>query len=202
MTPAHPIRKMELKDIPQVVAVHLESFQGFFLSFLGPAFLKQLYTSILGDPSGMAFVFVGDCQVMGFVAGTIQPAGFYRRLIQKHWWRFALASLSPMIRRPSIFPRLLRALKLPGQDLAGDRCGTLLSLAVLPGFQGRGIGSALVREFLSEAADKQLGQVILTTDRNQNDDVNRFYQGLGFLLNREFITPEGREMNEYKFHLQ
>ena len=33
----------------------------------------------------------------GFVVGSIRPAGFYRRLLRRRCWRFALASVLPVL---------------------------------------------------------------------------------------------------------
>jgi len=43
--------------------------------------------------------------------------------------------------------------------------------------------------------------VDLTTDRDNNDKINRFYLSLGFACERTFVTPEGRTMNEYVIDL-
>jgi len=195
------IRAMQTQDVPRVVETHLASFSGFFLTFLGPAFLAQLYSGIIADPSGIALVAEKDGQIVGFVAGTCQPAGFYTRLLRRRWWRFGLASIKPVLRNPRIVPRLLRALAMPGQARAAAGEGTLMSIAVLPERQGQGIGQALVRAFLSEAARRGLNKVNLTTDRVANDAANVFYQRLGFVCRRHFVTPEGRQMNEYVIDL-
>lgn len=193
---------MGIQDVPQVVETHLASFSGFFLTFLGPAFLTELYSGILADPSGIAFVAQDNGQIVGFVAGAGQPAGFYARLLRKRWWRFGLASLKPVLRDPRIVPRLLRALTMPGQSRAAVGEATLMSIAVLPERQGQGIGQALVRAFLREAAQRGLNKVNLTTDRVANDAANIFYQRLGFVCRRHFVTPEGRQMNEYVINLR
>ena len=39
----------------------------------------------------------------------------------------------------------------------------------------------------------------LETDAENNDAVNRFYVKNGFELARSYFSPEGREMNEYRF---
>jgi ribosomal protein S18 acetylase RimI-like enzyme len=188
---------MEAHDVALVVKAHLASFPGFFLTFLGPAFLAEFYTGILTDPSGIAFVSEEDGQIAGFVAGTSQPAGFYMRLLRQRWWWFGLASIKPVLRNPRIVPRLLRALTMPGQARSAEGEGTLMSIAVLPDKQGQGIGQALVRAFLSEAAQRGLAKVNLTTDQVNNDAANHFYQRLGFSCVRHFLTPEDRQMNEY-----
>jgi len=72
-----------------------------------------------------------------------------------------------------------------------------MSIAVLPAHQGKGIGQALVREFIEIAARRDLRRIDLTTDRTDNDATNRFYRNLGFTCERTFATPEGRQMNVY-----
>jgi ribosomal protein S18 acetylase RimI-like enzyme len=188
---------MQPCDVESIVRVHLDAFQGFFLTFLGSSFLKEFYNGVCEDPSGIALVY-DDQGVAGFVAGTVQPSGFYKRLIQKRWWKFGLASLRPLIRKPSIVPRLLRALTLPA-DVSNlqSKTGTLMSLAVISGCQGRGIGKQLVSSFLEDSRKGGVGIVNLTTDAVDNDITNEFYLRMGFTCARTFATPEGRPMNEY-----
>ena len=195
------IRAMNVNDVNAVVKVHLSSFQGFFLTFLGRQFLSELYAGIVVDSTGIAFVYREEDRVLGFIAGTSQPAGFYSHLLHRRWWRFALASLIPILKNPLIIPRLLRAFRKP-QDVSNQPdTGTLMSIAVTPEAQGRGLGQVLVKAFLEEAADRGLKHVDLTTDKNNNDSVNQFYQRMGFQCSRTFVTSEGREMNEYVIDL-
>ena len=72
-----------------------------------------------------------------------------------------------------------------------------MSIAVHPEFQGRGVGTQLVEAFCQELAERGAPAVCLTTDRDNNEATNQFYQRLNFKLARSFITPEGRAMNEY-----
>lgn len=195
------VRQMKEDDAPACVEIHLRAFKGFFLTFLGERFLRELYASIACDPGGIAFVAETRGQILGFVAGAGQPSGLYRRLLQRRWWNFGRASLGAVVKRPSILPRLLRALSMPGQKTAVSSCGTLMSIAVDPQSQGEQIGRRLVRAFLAESARRGLEHVNLTTDRLSNDGANAFYLRMGFHLYRHFTTPEGREMNEYIFSL-
>lgn len=188
---------MSLEDCPKAVEIHLQAFEGFFLSLLGPSFLSLLYKSIIEDDSGIAFVAKKNEQILGFVAGTIQPTGFYSRLIKRHLFEFFLSSLFAFYKNPEIAPRLFRALKKPGQSVPKENCATLMSIAVDPICQSSGVGKELVTAFLEEARSKGSKYVNLTTDAINNENVNRFYLRMGFELFRSFTTPEGREMNEY-----
>ena len=191
------IRPMCSEDIESVVRVHMDAFQGFFLTFLGPTFLTEFYEGVCEDHSGIALIYE-DHFVLGFVVGTVQPSGFYKRLIQERWWKFGLSSLWPLIRKPSIIPRLLRALNLPDHvSKMQPRTGTLMSLAVMNGCQGRGIGKQLVSSFLEHSRKKGVELVNLTTDAADNEPTNEFYRKMGFTCAKTFATPEGRLMNEY-----
>ena len=198
---AELVTDMQMEHVKSVVEVHLQSFRGFFLSFLGRNFLSELYRGILTDPSGIALVAVADERITGFVAGTEAPAGFYKRLLRKRWWRFAWASLPAIIKKPSACLRIFRALSMPKQVTTEKGRGTLMSIAVLPGEQSQGIGQRLVAAFLEEAAKRGLQQMDLTTDKCNNASVNAFYLQQGFSCVHSFVTPEGREMNEYRIDL-
>lgn len=185
------------QDVPSMVDIHLRSFPSFFLSFLGAGFLRELYGATIVDQEGIAFVAEDRDRIVGFSTGTSEPTGFYLRLLRQRWWRFGLACVRPLIRRPSIAPRLLRAFRRPHENDTKTGRATLMSIAVRPEAQGTGTGKWLVRAFLQEAARRGCRQVDLTTDKDNNNDVNAFYAGLGFRCERSFVTPEGRAMNEY-----
>jgi ribosomal protein S18 acetylase RimI-like enzyme len=195
------VRMMCDDDVMEVVGIHLKSFQGFFLTFLGSRFLYELYAGILDDPSGMSFVSLDADRLTGFVAGSSEPAGFYRRLLRRRWWRFALASINPILKNPMVLPHLWRALRKPLEVQNQTNTGTLMSIAVGPEEQGIGLGQVLVKAFLEEASRRGLKSVDLTTDSLNNDHANQFYQRIGFECSKTYITPEGREMNEYVINL-
>jgi ribosomal protein S18 acetylase RimI-like enzyme len=106
-----------------------------------------------------------------------------------------------VLRRPSIIPRLLRAFSKPDETGSEEGCGTLMSIAVSPQTQSRGVGQMLVWAFIREAARRNLRSINLTTDQDNNERANLFYQKLGFTCSRSFVTPEGRRMNEYSITL-
>jgi ribosomal protein S18 acetylase RimI-like enzyme len=76
-----------------------------------------------------------------------------------------------------------------------------MSLAVAPDAAGHGIGQLLVKHFLTVMKQRNVTTVSLTTDKDANERVNRFYQGLGFQIARAYTTREGRCMNEYVIDL-
>lgn len=196
------ITPMTEAHVREVIGVHLRSFAGFFLSFLGPQFLRLYYESIVEHPDAAGYVYVMDGRVLGFVCGVVSPSRFYCYLLQTRWWRFTLAALDAALRRPSIVPRLFRAWSYPSQTSVQVDTATLTSIAVDPDVQGEGVGADLAAAFLAEMRTRGVKRVDLTTDRYGNDEVNAFYQRQGFHCERTFVTPEGREMNEFVILLE
>jgi GNAT superfamily N-acetyltransferase len=189
---------MLLHHVPMVAKVHLESFPGFFLSFLGLRFLQHYYSGICSDPEGIKFVCLSNAEVpIGFVVGASNPRGFYKRLLKRDWLKFSLASAPAIIKHPIAIKRISRGLLHPAGNPVGADVAGLFSIGVHPELQGTGAGQLLVQVFLQETRTRGCKRVFLTTDRDNNEVVNTFYQKLGFRIERQYVTPEGRCMNEY-----
>ena len=191
------IRGAAAQDIAEIVTVHLESFQGFFLTFLGRDFLFVLYDSLLADRDGILLVHEENRHIAGFVAGTTSMPDSYRRMLSRKALAFWWTATGALLRRPTIAPRLLRALRRPSEARRYSSEAVLMSIAVRPEDQGQGVGEALVQAF--RAALEERGQKVfcLVTDRDRNEQVHRFYAKLGLRRVTDHVTPEGRTLTEY-----
>ena len=192
------VRVAEASDSREIVATHMSSFPGFFLSTLGPRFLRHFYEGISETDSGVLLVAVdSDRRILGFVGGAIDQVGFYQTLLRERLFRFLLASIVAVVRHPKAIPRLLRARSRGADNETNARGACLMTLGVRPEAGGRGIGQSLVREFENHLAHAGETSYILTTDAEGNDRVNAFYKSLGLELRRVITTPEHRRLNEY-----
>lgn len=194
------IRPMTSRDVPRVVEVHQAAFRNFFLTFLGPRLLRLLYGEAvsLGE---IALVAEVDGEVVGLVMGSVQPGGFYGKLLRRRLVAFGVAAAPAILRHPSVAVRVGKALLKPRTAAKPAGTATLMSLAVLPVGQGHGAGRELVAGFLAEATRRGALVVNLATDRDNNEGANRFYLGAGFRLAGESVTAEGRALNEYELDL-
>lgn len=183
------VRDMRCDDLDHVVRVHLAAFPNFFLSFLGPRFLREFYGAVMRD--GIAIV-AEDAGILGFVAGMPEARGFYRKLLRRRFVPVALSLLPAIVKRPATIARVFRRAK---QRTSEEHAGVeLMSIAVDPARQSRGAGRALVAAFAARVGGRPLW---LVTDSDENDRVKSFYESLGFVKTRTFTNAEGRKLDEY-----
>jgi len=190
---------MTKHDIDQVVGVHLESFKGFFLTFLGRRFLRVFYSFMIFDAKSISIVaeYGQNNQVIAFVVGALEPSSFYSRAIRARIFQFACASFPAFIKNPRILGRLIRALVKPKEMKTIPADCELMSIAVLPQYANQGIGRELEAFFINEAKRHNVHAITLTTDKFHNDGANKFYEKCGYVVYNTYVTPEGREMNRY-----
>ena len=114
-------------------------------------------------------------------------------------FKFAACSICAAIKHPSFIKRLLRAFKKSEKVARNERYVQLASLCVDPLLKRKGVGSALVSHLKKMVDFSMYAYINLETDAEKNDDANKFYSKNGFRLERTYVTPEGRKMNEYRY---
>ena len=196
------IRELETASsdcIKAIAELHKRAFPAFFLTQLGVPFLRTLYTGYMEDKDSGIIVAEEGGKLIGLIAYSNDYPRFYRGLIKNHLVKFAFCSLGAAIRHPSFIKRLLGAFKKSESVEKEEKYVELASICVDPGIESRGTGTQLI-DYLKSIVDfSKFAYINLETDADGNDGVNRFYVKNGFKLEREFVTAEGRRMNEYRF---
>jgi ribosomal protein S18 acetylase RimI-like enzyme len=187
-------------DIGRVVSVHIDAFDSYFLTSLGPRFLELLYEGYLSHPTGIMLVACersgGPSSIAGFAAGTTDPAAFYAWLRRSRGISLGLAAAPALIRRPrDVIPRLASATIYRGDASPTVASSSLLaSIAVHPDAGSRGLGRMLVDAFFTRSQERGRSGVYLTTDAIGNDRVLDFYRHSGFREAQRFVRSGGRHM--------
>lgn len=195
------ISNTEKETINDIVSIHLDTFQGFFLTFMGRGFLKLMYRSYVEyNNSGVLVAFENE-KPIGFLAYSGDLSGLYKYMIRKRLISFAWYSMWAFFRKPSVFMRLLRAFYKPSEAKRVEKYIELASIGVDPNTKSKGVGSQLIMKLKSLIDFNEYAYITLETDAINNDSVNRFYQKNGFVKIREFETNEGRKMFEYRWSM-
>ena len=117
------------KSVEKIVNIHMESFMGFFLTFLGRGFLKLFYRGFLEyKNAGILAAYNDRMEIIGFVAYTDELSKFYKFLIKKKLLGFAWYGFLGFLRKPKIFLRLLRAFLAPGNSQREEKYMELSSI--------------------------------------------------------------------------
>lgn len=185
--------------IGDLANLHLKAFPAFFLTQLGFSFLKTLYLGYLEDQDSGIIVAEENGKIEGFIAYSNDYPMFYKNLIRKKLIQFAWCSFLAAIRHPSFAKRLFSAFTKSDSVEKTEKYVELASICTDPVLEGQGIGTALIEYLISKVDFNEFAFINLETDADENDRANRFYQKNGFTLARQYITPEGRKMNEYHY---
>ncbi len=196
------IREIDAKEkhtIKIIVQIHLDTFQGFFLTFMGRGFLNCLYKSYCQyKESGLIAAFE-DGQPVGFLAFSGDYSGLYKFLIKRKLIPFAWYSLGAFLRKPKVFIRLMRAFLKSDDVKREEKYVELASIGVKPEAKLKGIGAALISWLKANIDFDKYSYITLETDAEDNEMVNEFYLKNGFKYYRTYETREGRKMNEFRY---
>lgn len=200
MVSIRKLDKVDDKFITNLSKLHMKAFPHFFLTQLGLPFLKTLYKGYVKDENSGILVAEINGKLAGFIAYSNDYSRFYKGLVKKHLIRFGFCSFLAVIRHPSFCKRLLGAFKKSDEVKKEEAYVELASICVNPKVGKHGVGSQLIHH-LKDITDFSIYAYInLETDACNNDAVNHFYVRNGFELAREYITAEGRKMNEYRYY--
>lgn len=187
-------------DLNDIIIIHSTAFKGFFLPDLGKRFLKKYYSCVINYHLGILLTAIYENTIVGFVAGFVNPANFYKEL-RRNKLSLAISILPAIIRKPKRIRRLLinfkRTKSFSEDPQLRKNIAELSSIGVKTD-EKRGIGTKLVKAFILRAKELGAISVRLTTDTYRNESVNAFYQRQGFILIRTFEAQPGRWLNEYE----
>jgi len=187
------------KELDDVVKIHMETFTGFFLTFLGEGFLRHMYKGFLSHEKSGLIVAKNEKEIVGVLAYSEDLSEFYKYLIKTRIVFFAWYSIGAAIRKPSAMIRLIRAFLKPGETKREEKYVELSSIGVSPDVKGQHIGTKMIDKLKEMFDSSKFAYINLETDAVDNEGANIFYKKNGFTLTREFETPEGRKMNEYRW---
>lgn len=199
------IKKIERKEkaiIKEIAMIHMQTFEGFFLTFMGKGFLKTMYqTYCRHEFSNLLGAFDMNGRLIGFLAYSKDMSGLYKYMIKHSLIPFAWYSLGAFLRKPKVFFRLIRAFLKPTEAKREEKYIELSSIGVDPIAKSQGTGSQLINYLKDLEKSSNCRYISLETDADNNESANAFYVKNGFKLERTYFTKENRKMNEYRYYL-
>lgn len=193
------VKPDEKKLINNIVNIHLETFTGFFLTFMGKGFLTQMYKAYCDHEESGLLVAEVDGEAQGFLAYSSNFSGLFKFMIRHRLIPFGWYSVGAFFRKPTVFMRIIRAFLKPSEVKRTVKYVELASIGVNPNAKSKGIGSLLVDELKKKVDFNKFAYITLETDAVNNEAAIHFYEKNGFVKERMYETEEGRKMLEYRF---
>lgn len=199
MVTIREVKSNEKELINEIVTIHLNTFTGFFLTFMGHGFLRQMYQSYCDHDESGLLVAEEDGKALGFLAFSSNFSGLYKFMIKTRLIQFGWYSIGAFFRRPSAFMHIISAFLKPGEAKREEKYVELSSIGVDPNVKSKGIGSKLIDALKDNVDFNKFAYINLETDAVDNEGAIHFYEKNGFVRERMFETDEGRKMYEYRF---
>ena len=193
------VKSEEKELINDIVSIHLNTFTGFFLTFMSRGFLNQMYRSYCDHDESGLLVAEDDGKAIGFLAYSGNFSGLYKYMIKTRLIPFGWYSVGAFFRRPSAFMHIIKAFLKPSEVKREEKYLELSSIGVDPTIKSKGVGSLLIDELKKIVDFNKFAYITLETDAVNNDGAIHFYEKNGFVRERMYETDEGRKMYEYRF---
>ena len=171
--------------IVTVAKLHRNSIKTGLTAWLGQRFCEHLYWAIGSSPYGFVLVYEDEQhRPLGYICCATNTSKMYKNAILRHFLPLTLSAISKFI-RPSVIRRVLTAIRRPKTFKMGDFSewglpeAEVVSIAVSPNVQGKGIGTKLIRAAFDQL--RILGHSkVRTWTSEDNEQAAAFYQKQGF----------------------
>lgn len=186
-----PIRKIEVKDLLSLTAIHQMAFPNSALTMLGTEAVRRYYEwQLLGPHEVTALSAFANGELVGFCFGGIfrgAMSGFVRKNRQFLIWRVLThpwLATNPIFRdRLTMGAHVLKSRRpkasIPRPMSPNVSPFGILAIAVHPQRQGLGIGKLLMREAEDIARQRGFREMDLTVSPDNHQAI-KFYEGLNW----------------------
>ena len=189
------IRKATINDVDTIVEIHLNAFEGFFLTSLGAEFLRFYYSRFVRSNETVTMIAEENGVIYGFSASSKFCKGFNSRLIKSNLIAFGLLSFKLLLIKPISLLRLVKNLSKKGENVIDNEdYAELYSIGVCKSAQGKGVGKMLLLKSEQVMKEEGVTRVSLTTDFDNNEQAVGFYHSMGYETLYEFVTYPNRKM--------
>ena len=176
------IRKMGEDAVAGAVDLHIRCFKDSFLTSLNRDVLASMYENYVQSDLGCAYVCVEEGEIVGLVAGAINPSVYYNEMLKKRGARFIWLTAKRIVKEPRILVSIARknfgGFFRPDRSEKAYRRANLDVIAVKEEYRGSGIAAELAEAFLEDVKEQGVSEVLLGV-KASNVRSRHFYEKIG-----------------------
>ena len=192
------IRKVEVNENRALAKLHMQVVPDFFLASLGEGFLTTYYKVVLRYPETICLLAEDENKnILGFVLGREKAKGYLKRILKSSLFTFVIEGIKLLFIKPKSLIRLVRNLDKISKDSSisdTQNYAEIGLIGVSPELKGQGIGHKLFEGFIGILKERNVANLSLTTDMDDNEQTITSYKAWGFTVMYEFKTYPDRRM--------
>ena len=192
------IRKVEVNENRALAKLHMQVMPDFFLASLGEGFLTTYYKVVLRHPETICLLAEDENKnILGFVLGREKAKGYLKRILKSSLFTFVIEGIKLLFIKPKSLIRLVRNLDKISKDSSisdTQNYAEIGLICVSPELKGQGIGHKLFEGFIGILKERNVANLSLTTDMDDNEQTITSYKAWGFTVMYEFKTYPDRRM--------
>ena len=185
------IRKPRLKEIGEIVNLHMENLKDGLLYVLGKEVLKIFYSEMFKDRNSFILAYYENGKIVGVAASTKDPEELSSKIRKKHFFGFVWTIILKSLENP-ILP-----LQILTSRYYSKIKPELMFLFVDKRHRGLGIGRELMRATAERFKNMKVKHYKITIV-SSNLGGKKFYESIGFKKAGEFqFVDEYRDVFVY-----
>lgn len=192
------IRKVEVNENRALAKLHMQVMPDFFLASLGEGFLTTYYKVVLRHPETICLLAEDENKnILGFVLGREKAKGYLKRILKSSLFTFVIEGIKLLFIKPKSLIRLVRNLDKISKDSSMSDTQNYAEIGLIgvsPELKGQGIGHKLFEGFIGILKERNVANLSLTTDMDDNEQTITSYKAWGFTVMYEFKTYPDRRM--------
>jgi len=184
------------EDCFEIAKIHLKQIGKGFLNQLGIEFLKVFYEEIANSRNTFLIVAKENDNIIGFISGCFDLKKFYKSFIKKNFFKIFFI----LVKKIFIIKKAFETAKYSKKEKSNLPKAELLSIAVLPRFQGQGVSQKLLEEFILKMKEKNVKKFKVLVGQELKR-ANKFYQKKGFIFWGKKFVHKNTPSNIYVYNL-
>jgi GNAT superfamily N-acetyltransferase len=189
------IEKLCTADVEKVATLHHTYMDRGFLTSLGPAFLCQLYSSMIDSKRTFCIVARDAGRVIGFVSGTDHLSEFYKEFLLRKFFLVGLILLPKIVNINNI-KKVLETLSYPKKKEKNLPDSELLSIVVEKRYRGQDVSRELFNSLVDEFKSRNICKFKVVVGA-ELIAACRFYEIMGCIIHSEIEVHEGMKSRAY-----
>lgn len=172
------IKEINKQDLDEIISLHSLVLDESFINNFGSRFLKLSYSEIIKNKNNVCLVVKQRNRILAYLVATKNDFAFTKNVISRRFFSLFWEVLKASIKKPKLLYYALTW--FIGSFDFNNKEAELKFIAVNPKFQGKGIGTKLLKNLDAEFDKYGIARYLVGT-KKENKLSNMFYKKSGFI---------------------